>query len=169
LAPEVARNQRRIVVAQLRAQPGEPPDRSLRLDGERQDEQEYAVWIATQHDRRARAAGIADVLLPLGQPFECLEDRACGRAFGTPPIPASRVASSSRSSSVTLARASLGSIAASGGLNVVGRSAAISKDARSSEMGRASPSRASRVRGRLCSDMRLCCDALCRSILARES
>src|SRR5262249_6383078 len=40
MTPEVARQQRCVVVAQLRPEPGQPSDRSTRFDREREDEQE---------------------------------------------------------------------------------------------------------------------------------
>src|SRR5215470_7968828 len=86
MVPEVARDQRRVVVAQVRAEPGEPPDRSLRLDGERQNKQERAMRIAAKHDRGTRVSKIANMLLPLGQPFECLKNSACGRALERRPF-----------------------------------------------------------------------------------
>ena len=75
---ELLRQQRRIVVAQLRPEPGEAPHRSVRLDRKLQDEEQEPIAVAAEHDGGNGAAARADVPLPGGEPIEGLEHGAVG-------------------------------------------------------------------------------------------
>ena len=70
-----------VVVAQVRAEPGQTTDEPAHRDRERQDEENLSVGIPDEDDGRHRARLRADVLLPLRQPIECLEHRAVGLAL----------------------------------------------------------------------------------------
>src|SRR5262249_4139190 len=68
----------RVVIAQLRAEPGETAGQAVRLDCKLQDEQQLPVDVVPEHDCRNGAIARADLALPGGEPIEGLEDGAVG-------------------------------------------------------------------------------------------
>ncbi len=79
---EILRQQRRVVVAQRRGEPGksvrERQGEPVPLDRERQDEEDLPVAVAAEHDGGDGAVARTDALLPGGEPIEGLEDGAVG-------------------------------------------------------------------------------------------
>src|SRR4051812_34981951 len=67
---EMARQQRGVVVADLRAEPGQAADRANALDRELEDEQNLAVELAADHNGGTRPACGADMTLPGRQALE---------------------------------------------------------------------------------------------------
>src|SRR5438128_1689185 len=68
--------QRRIVVAQMRSEPGQTSNRAVGCDRQRQDEEKALVRIAAENDCRDGIMASADVMLPLREPVERLEHGA---------------------------------------------------------------------------------------------
>jgi len=64
---------RRVVVAQVAAEPAQLAYQAAAFDRQRQDEQQIAVGVAAENDRRPRALPVADMMLPSGEPVERLE------------------------------------------------------------------------------------------------
>ena len=74
---KAGRQQRRVVVAEIRAEPGELARKTGGARRQRQQAQN-AGRIAHDHDRRTHAGAFADMALPGRQPIEGLEHSAVG-------------------------------------------------------------------------------------------
>ena len=83
---EVLGDEWRIVVAQLRTEPGQTADRTRALYGEWQDEQSFAGGLVSDHDDGKRAPCCADVTLPMRKPLEGLKDGVMGLALKRSPF-----------------------------------------------------------------------------------
>ena len=83
---KVGREQRRVVVAQLLAQPAKPSGRKPRRDAQRQQESGLTVAVAADGDGRTDAVPPANVLMPGRQPVERLERGAIGKTFEPAPL-----------------------------------------------------------------------------------
>src|SRR5262249_8269230 len=80
------RDDRRVVVAQIPAEPAELAHQIAALERERQDEQQIAAEIAAEHGNRLRALPAADVALPAGEPVERLERGQRARLLERAPL-----------------------------------------------------------------------------------
>jgi hypothetical protein len=78
--------QRRVVVAEVGAQPAQPAQQSARLDRKRKQKQQCACGIASGHDGWPDAGPRSDLALPDRKPFESLERGAIGAFFESTPI-----------------------------------------------------------------------------------
>ena len=83
---EIRRQQRSVVVAQVRAEPDQPPHHSPPRDRERKDEDQAPAAVATGDDGRRCALAPADVLLPFRHPVERLERGALGVGLEEAPV-----------------------------------------------------------------------------------
>ena len=83
---EVAREERRVIVAELLAEPAQPPRRPVRRDAQRHDEGGVAVREAADGDRRLDPGAKPDMPMPGREPVEGLEHRAIGDRLEAPPL-----------------------------------------------------------------------------------
>ena len=83
---KVGREQRRVVVAQLLAQPAKASGRKPRRDAQRQQESGLTVAVAADGDGRTGAVAPANVSMPGRQPVERLERGAIGKTFEPAPL-----------------------------------------------------------------------------------
>ena len=83
---ESRRQQRRVVIAKFRAEPGEFAHPAGRADRKRQHEQYSPGAVAPHHDGGLHAVPRADMALPGRQPIETLEHGAIGVRFEGPPF-----------------------------------------------------------------------------------
>ena len=70
--------QRRIVVTQLRTEPGQSADRALRLDRELENEQNLFIGRTADHNGRYRPPPHPNVALPMDEPLKRLENGVVG-------------------------------------------------------------------------------------------
>ena len=83
---KIRSEQRRVIVAQLLAEPAQPFGGALLLDGERHDAGGVAATERPHRDHRNRAVAAADLALPCGEPVEGLKHRAVGDGFEAAPF-----------------------------------------------------------------------------------
>ena len=86
LQGKARRQQRRVVVAELGAEPGQPARETARLDRERQQQQHLAAGVAADHHGGPHAARRADVALPGRKPIVGLEYGAVGALLERAPF-----------------------------------------------------------------------------------
>src|SRR3954454_11878525 len=77
---------RRIVIAEIRPEPGQAADDAAALDRQRQDEEKLPVRVARHDHRRYGAAARADMALPSCKKAVCLEHGAVGVALEGVPL-----------------------------------------------------------------------------------
>ena len=83
---EIGRQQRRVVIVQILAEPAEPRRDAPGLDGQRPYEGSRPVGKRSDSDRGTHAVAQPDVPLPRGEPIERLERRAVRNGFEPPPL-----------------------------------------------------------------------------------
>ena len=83
---KVGRQQRRVVVVEVLAEPAQPRRNALGLDGQRPYEGGCAIGERSNPDRGTHAAARSDVPLPAGEPIEGLERRTVRDGFEPPPL-----------------------------------------------------------------------------------
>jgi hypothetical protein len=77
---------RRIVIAEIRPEPGQTADHAAALDRQRQDEEKLSVLVTPHDDGRYGAAAPADMALPGGEKAVGLEHGAVGVALEGLPL-----------------------------------------------------------------------------------
>jgi hypothetical protein len=82
---EIAREQRRVVVAQVLPEEGQAARQSTPFDCERKQKEDF-IAAPGDHDRGLDAGERSDVALPAGEPVEGLERRAVGGLLETAPV-----------------------------------------------------------------------------------
>ena len=81
---KVGRQQRRVVIAQLLAEPAEPSRQTFRRYAERHNEGNFIVAIAADDDCRVDALAQPNMSVPRREPIECLERGTIGAALEAP-------------------------------------------------------------------------------------